>query len=47
LLLDLKGMAPQLVINEIFSSVYTFIGHPEMQSDDMSAVLIDFPVQKI
>ncbi len=46
MLVTLKGMAPQLVVNEIFSSVYSFIGHPEMQLDDMSAVLIDFPVGK-
>ncbi len=34
---------PQEVINSLFQSVYRFIGNPEMQEDDMTAVLIDFP----
>lgn len=34
---------PQEIINGLFQNVYRFIGNPEMQEDDMTAVLIDFP----
>jgi hypothetical protein len=34
---------PQEIINGLFQNVYQFIGNPEMQEDDMTAVLIDFP----
>ena len=37
-------LAPQVIINELFESVYDFIGNPEHQKDDMTAVLIDFPL---
>ncbi|MCP4136130.1 MAG: serine/threonine-protein phosphatase [bacterium] len=35
---------PQKVVDKLFNSVYDFIGHPEQQKDDMTAVLINFPV---
>lgn len=43
LLLDHVNIMPQLVIQELFESVYGFMGKPEQQKDDMTAVLIDFP----
>lgn len=43
ILLDNIDMPPQLIINLIFEAVYEFIGHPENQKDDMTAVLINFP----
>lgn len=36
-------LPPQAVINFLFDSVYEFIGRPELQEDDMTAVLIDLP----
>lgn len=35
--------APQLVVHELFEAVYAYLGRPELQKDDMTAVLIDFP----
>ncbi len=37
------GLMPQLVVHELFAAVYQFMGRPEQQKDDMTAVLIDFP----
>jgi hypothetical protein len=37
------NLMPQLVVHELFGSVYQFMGVPEQQKDDMTAVLIDFP----
>ena len=42
-LMDYAGLFPQLVIDELFRNVYSFIGSPEGQKDDMTAVLIGFP----
>jgi hypothetical protein len=46
-LLENQSLAPQLIVHELFNSVYEFIGHPQYQKDDMTAVLIDFPSMKI
>lgn len=35
---------PQAIINTIFEQIYEFIGTPERQYDDMTAVYIDFPL---
>ena len=43
ILLDNINIMPQLVIHELFESVYGFMGRAEQQKDDMTAVLIDFP----
>jgi hypothetical protein len=37
------NLMPQLVVHELFESVYRFMERPEQQKDDMTAVLIDFP----
>ena len=42
-LVESSDLPPQLVINNIFDSVYEFIGKHEHQIDDMTAVLIDLP----
>ncbi|MCL1911020.1 MAG: serine/threonine-protein phosphatase [Leptospirales bacterium] len=42
-LMDYAGLDPQVVIDELFRNVYSFIGNPEGQKDDMTAVLIGFP----
>ncbi len=42
-LTDNLNLAPQLVVHELFEAVYAYLGRPEMQKDDMTAVLIDFP----
>lgn len=42
-LLEMCDLPPQLVVNNIFDSVYDFIGSHEHQKDDMTAVLIDLP----
>jgi hypothetical protein len=44
ILIDNQSLMPQLVVHELLSAVYSFIGKPENQKDDMTAVLIDFPV---
>ena len=36
-------LPPQAIVNTIFDDVYDFLGKPERQLDDMTAVLIDFP----
>lgn len=36
-------LEPQKIVDEIFTSVHSFIEQPERQNDDMTAVLIDFP----
>jgi serine phosphatase RsbU (regulator of sigma subunit) len=43
LLKDNTNLLPQLVVHELFESVYAYLGRPELQKDDMTAVLIDFP----
>jgi len=43
ILLDHVNLMPQLVVQELFESVYGFMGRREQQKDDMTAVLIDFP----
>lgn len=35
---------PQAIVNTIFEQIYAFIGTPERQYDDMTAVYIDFPL---
>jgi len=40
---DNAGLFPQIVVDELFRKVYEFIGKPEYQKDDMTAVLINFP----
>lgn len=37
------NLMPQLVVQELFDSVYRHIGRSDSQKDDMTAVLIDFP----
>ncbi|MBN2079619.1 MAG: SpoIIE family protein phosphatase [Spirochaetes bacterium] len=37
------NLMPQIIVQELFASVYAYIGGPENQKDDMTAVLIDFP----
>ena len=46
LLIKNSGLKPQELINELFNSVYNFIGHPDRQKDDMTAVLIGFSLDK-
>jgi hypothetical protein len=43
-LIESSNLPPQLVINNIFDSVYEFIGKHEYQKDDMTAVLFDLPM---
>jgi len=43
-LIESSDLPPQLVINNIFDSVYEFIGKHEYQKDDMTAVLMDLPM---
>jgi sigma-B regulation protein RsbU (phosphoserine phosphatase) len=42
-LLEMKDLPPQLIVNNIFDSVYEFIGNHENQKDDMTAVIVDLP----
>ncbi|HRX15405.1 MAG TPA: PP2C family protein-serine/threonine phosphatase [Spirochaetota bacterium] len=35
---------PQAIVNTMYEKIYEFIGRPERQFDDMTAVLIDFPL---
>lgn len=44
-LLEMKDLPPQLIVNNIFDSVYDFIGHHENQKDDMTAVIVDLPLK--
>lgn len=44
-MLEMSDLPPQLIINNIFDSVYDFIGSHEHQKDDMTAVLIDLPLK--
>ncbi len=44
-MLEMRNLPPQLIINNIFDSVYEFIGSHEHQKDDMTAVLIDLPLK--
>ncbi len=37
------NLMPQLAVHELFAAVYQFMGRPELQKDDMTAVLIGFP----
>ena len=43
-LVESSDLPAQLVINNIFDSVYEFIGRHEDQKDDMTAVLMDLPM---
>ena len=38
-----EGLFPQVIVEELFREVYTFIGGADKQIDDMTAVLIEFP----
>lgn len=40
---DSAGLFPQVIVDELFRKVYSFIGRPEFQKDDMTAVFIAFP----
>ena len=42
MLYTLNDQEAQLTVNEIFGAIYQYIGSPERQYDDMSAVYIDF-----
>ncbi len=42
-LLDYAGLHPQLVVDGLFRAVYDYLGTPELQKDDMTAVMISFP----
>lgn len=41
-----NSFPPQAIINFLFDSVYEFIGKPENQQDDMTAVLMDLSSQE-
>ena len=43
-LIESSDLPAQLVINNIFDSVYEFIGRHEYRKDDMTAVLMDLPM---
>ena len=34
---------PQIIVHQLFETVYHFIGNPDQQKDDMTTVLIEFP----
>ena len=40
---DYAGLFPQVIVDELFRKVYSFMGKPEHQKDDMTAVFIGFP----
>jgi hypothetical protein len=42
-LIEMKDLPPQLIVNNIFDSLYEFIGNHENQKDDMTAVIVDLP----
>lgn len=42
-LLDYAGLHPQLVVDGLFRAVYDYLGSPEHQKDDMTAVMVSFP----
>ncbi|TFH41364.1 MAG: hypothetical protein E4G96_05645 [Chrysiogenales bacterium] len=42
-LMDNVNLMPQFIVQELFASVYKYLGSPMHQKDDMTAVLIDFP----
>ncbi len=37
------NLMPQVIVHELLNAVYSFMGKPEHQRDDMTAVLIGFP----
>jgi phosphoserine phosphatase RsbU/P len=37
------NLMPQVIVHELLNAVYNFMGKPEFQRDDMTAVLIGFP----
>jgi len=43
-LFDHMNLFPQAVVNHLYEEVYDFIGDLSCQEDDMTAVLIDFPL---
>lgn len=47
ILSDYPTLFPQAIINIIYDSVFEFITDPAQQKDDMTAVLIDFPLVRI
>ncbi len=38
------GLFPQVIVDDLFRSVYDYIGAHERQKDDMTAVMINFPL---
>jgi hypothetical protein len=44
ILLEHLDLFPQAVVNHLFEEVYDFMGDLSRQNDDMTAVLIDFPL---
>lgn len=44
-LIEMKDLPPQLIVNNIFDSLYEFIGNHENQKDDMTAVIVDLPLK--
>jgi hypothetical protein len=42
-LVENLNLMPQVIVHELLNKVYNYIGKPEHQRDDMTAVLIDFP----
>jgi len=41
-ILEMIGLPPQLIVNNIYDRVYNYIGSHEDQKDDMTALLLDF-----
>lgn len=41
---DNVNLFPQAIINMLYEEAYEFMGEPQNQNDDMTAVLIDFPL---
>jgi len=43
-LIENAGLFPQLVIDDLIYTVYDYIGSPVQQKDDMTAIMIDYPI---
>jgi serine phosphatase RsbU (regulator of sigma subunit) len=43
-LIENAGLFPQLVIDDLIYTVYDYIGSPVQQKDDMTAIMIDYPM---
>ncbi len=41
-IMEMIGLPPQLIINNVFERIYSYIGGHEEQRDDMTAILLDF-----